>query len=525
MLEDLLTRKPYNAASDFIDAAIERGFGQKVAFIDTRKSLTYAALQGGTCQFANALRKVGVSQEERVALLIYDCIEFPIAFWGCLRAGAVALPLNTFLTIEQYAYILNDSRASTLIVSALLMELLHPILKKLSFLRAIIIINPVSLELGQFSKDCKIYNWNEFLSRGDETVFTAPTLSDEVAFWMYTSGTTGEPKAVKHVHTTLMSAAQLMGQETLGICENDVIFSAAKLFFSYGLGSAAVSPLLVGATTILLSAPVTAERVFEIFSIYQPTVFFGVPSLYAKMLTHEDKIKKIAFSQLRVAVSAGESLPKDLGMSWKSITKVDVLDGLGSTEMFHTFLSNKPDDICYGTMGKPVPGYELKIIDEEGMTIAEEEIGELLVMGPTSAEGYWNQRLKSKQIFMGEWTRTGDRCFKDAEGYYHYIGRVDDMFKVNGLWVSPSEIEAVMVSHEAVKEVAVIGKSDEDNLLKPKAFVVLQEGYILDEELRTKLILYVKKRIGPWKYPRWIETCESLPRTASGKIMRASLIS
>lgn len=523
MLENLLTRQSYNATVDLVDGAIERGFGEKTAFIDTQRSLTYSALQGCSCQFADALRKVGVSQEERVALLMYDTVEFPIAFWGCLRAGVIALPLNTFLTIEQYVYMLNDSRASALVVSAPLMEILLPVLESLSFLRTIVIISPGSQEFPQFSKYYEIYNWDTFLSKGKDTLFNAPTLSDDVAFWIYTSGTTGEPKAVRHVHTTLMAAAQLMGQEVLKLRENDVIFSAAKLFFSYGLGSAAVSPMLIGATTILLDAPVTAEHVFEIFSKYQPTVFFGVPALYAKLLMDEEKMKGMIHHSLRIAVSAGESLPKDLGLSWKKVTHMDVLDGLGSTEMFHTFLSNKPGDVCYGTMGKAVPGYELRIVNEEGQNVVDEEIGELLVKGPTAGDGYWNQRLKSKQIFVGEWTRTGDFCFKDAKGYYHYIGRVDDMFKVNGLWVSPFEIEAALTSHEAVKEAAVVAKADEHSLLKPKAFVVLQEGYVLNEQLQEKLILHVKRRIGSWKYPRWIEKCESLPRTASGKIKRLSL--
>ncbi len=520
MLDELLQRRPYNAAADFVDGAIELGFSKKIAFIDTNQSLTYLDLQTYTRQFADGLKKMDVRQEERVALLLYDTIEFPIAFWGCIRAGVVALPLNTFLTTEQYVYILSDSRATTIVLAASLAKILLPSVEKLPFLRTIIIVDaePEYLKVNE-----KIIDFNEFLATGKNIDYFAPTLSDEVAFWMYTSGTTREPKAVKHVHTTLMAAARLMGQEVLGIQENDIIFSAAKLFFSYGLGSAGVFPLLVGATTILLPEQVTPERVFHIFTSYQPTLFFGVPALYAKLLLDEKEAKKIQGSSLRIAVSAGECLPEKLAIHWKKITGVDVLDGLGSTEMFHTFLSNRPSDVCYGTMGKAVPGYELKIVDEDGFLVSENEMGELMVCGPTAGEGYWNQRLKTQYTFVGEWVHTGDRCFRDQEGYYHYVGRVDDMFKVNGLWLSPFEIEAALVSHEAVREAAIIGKADENGLLKPKAFVVLQVGYILDESLQDTLKMHVKKSVGSWKYPRWIEACENLPRTASGKLRRACL--
>lgn len=514
MQDELLIRKPYNATTEFVDGAIKHGFGENKAFIDPYHSLTYHELQLRTCQLADGLIKLGIRQEERVALLLQDTIEFPIAFWGCIRAGIIALPLNTFLTEKQYAYILSDSRATGLVIAASLVKGVLPILKNLPSLKKIIIVNSNQENIPE------AYDFEKLLAASESKVFAAPTLSDEVAFWMYTSGTTGEPKAVKHVHTTLMSAARLMGQEVLNIKEEDVIFSAAKLFFSYGLGSAVGCPMLVGATTILLPATITAEKVLEIFSKYQPTVFFGVPALYAKLLTHE---KRIGTSCLRIAVSAGEALPKELGMRWKEMTGVDVLDGLGSTEMFHTFVSNKINDVCYGTMGKAVPGYDLKIVNEKGNIIARGKTGELLVRGPTAGDGYWNHRLKSKQTFLGEWTRTGDCCFQDVEGYYHYVGRVDDIFKVNGLWVSPSEIESALTSHEAIKEAAVVGKLDENSLIKPKAFVVLYEGYFLDASLQEELKCHVKRHIGSWKYPRWIEACQTLPRTATGKIRRVDL--
>ena len=520
LLDDMLQRRPYNAVTDFVDANVTRGFGDKVAFTDSARSLTYAQLQERTYRFAAALKALGLCEENRLILVCHDTVDYPVAFWGAIRAGIVPVPVNTLLTAEQYAYLFADSRAAAIVVTASVAPTVLPLRDRLPHLRSIVV---VGASAQQRTDRSGVHWFEEILARAEPTPFIAPTMSDEVAFWMYTSGSTGEPKGVKHIHTTPMAAARLMGQRVIGIREEDVVFSAAKLFFSYGLGNAMAFPMSVGATTVLLSQRPTPEAVFEVMRKHQPTVFFGVPTLFAMLLAHKDMRRGGGSDGLRLAVSAGEALPARLGERWRTTAGVDVLDGIGSTEMFQTFLSNQPGDIRFGTTGKPVPGYELKVVDEHGIAVADGEIGELIVRGPTAGEGYWNQRAKSRRTFAGEWTYTGDKFFRDADGYYHYCGRTDDMFKVSGMWVSPFEVEAALASHEAVLEAAVIGKEDSDGLIKPKAFIVLRNGYDESEQLIEKLRVHVKASAGPWKYPRWIDIRSDLPRTATGKIQRFKL--
>jgi 4-hydroxybenzoate-CoA ligase len=346
---------------------------------------------------------------------------------------------------------------------------------------------------------------------------------DEVAFWLYSSGSTGAPKGTKHVHSSLRATAETYGAQVLGIRADDLVFSAAKLFFAYGLGNALTFPMSVGACAALLPDRPTPDAVLAVMRVHRPTIFCGVPTLYAALLAHPDLSRGAGSDRLRICVSAGEALPEHVGARWSEVVGADILDGIGSTEMLHIFLSNRPGMLRNGTSGVAVPGYELRVVDEQEREVGTGEIGELLVRGPSAAEGYWNQREKSRRTFQGEWTRTGDKYVRDADGFYRYQGRTDDMFKVSGIWVSPFEVEAALMAHPAVQEAAVVGREDADGLVKPMAFLVLKPGQRADVALLEALKAQVQQRAGAWKYPRWLEVVEELPKTATGKIQRFKL--
>jgi len=514
--------RPYNAATEFVDNNVARGLGSKMAFVDPQRSLTYAQLQAQTSRLARALRRMGVRPEERMALLLYDSVEFPMAFWSAIRAGIVVIPLNTLLNAGQYAYILADSRAGAIVVAAELLATLRPILDRLPCLRLIVVVGAKAQDLQEFASD-RVHRMEDLLAAESSAPFTADTVADEVALWLYTSGSTGHPKGVKHVHSSLMATARLFGQGVLGIGPDDVVYSAAKLYFAYGLGNAMSFPMSVGATSILLPQRATPEIVLDVMRRHHPTIFYAVPTLYAALLAHKELGPCVGSKRLRMCVSAGEALPAALGERWQDVVGVDILDGLGSTEMLQTFLSNRPGDVRYGSTGRAVAGYELKIVDEDGRELDDGEIGELIVRGPSAGDGYWHQRAKSLRTFVGEWTYTGDKFFRDRDGYYYCCGRTDDMFKVSGMWVSPFDVEAALLSHEAVLEAAVVGHEDADGLTKPKAFLVLKDGYVADEALLEAIKRHVKERAGPWKYPRWFDIRQELPKTPTGKTQRFKL--
>ncbi|MEM1198129.1 MAG: benzoate-CoA ligase family protein [Pseudomonadota bacterium] len=503
----------YNAATDFVDRNIDEGRADKAAFIDPDRTLTYGELLAASCQMANMLTAQGIARETRVAMIMLDTVDFPITFWGAIRAGIVPVPLNTLLNGAQYEYMLRDSRAQVLVISAALLPTVADILGDIEILEHVIVSGGDAGGHMSFQQELEQH----------ETTFTpAETLADEVAFWLYSSGSTGNPKGVQHVHTSAMITARNYARNVLAMDENDVVYSAAKLFFAYGLGNAMTFTMATGATATLLPGRPTPQSVFGMLKDHQPTLFFGVPTLYAAILADPACTPENGSARLRHCISAGEALPEDVAQGWKAKFGVEILDGIGSTELLHIFLSNRPDELRYGTTGKAVPGYRLKLVDEDGAELGDDEIGELVVHGNTAANGYWNQRAKSRATFEGAWTRTGDKYYRDADGFYHYCGRTDDMFKVSGIWVSPFEVESALVSHGAVLEAAVVAKEDEEGLLKPKAFVVLNQGQETGDLFET-LKEHVKQEVGAWKYPRWIDFVDDLPKTATGKIQRFKL--
>ena len=508
----------YNAASVMVDANVARGLGGKLAFTDGSRSLTYGQLQGATCRVANMLTDLGIGREARVALLLHDTVDYPAVFWGAVRAGLVPVCLNTLLTTDQYAYMLADCRAQVLVVSAGLLDVVAPVLDALPALRQVIVAG------GEAGGEAGAYPvLSDLMAQASDDFDTAATHPDETAFWLYSSGSTGAPKGVRHVHTSPQYIADTYGRQVLGITPEDVCFSAAKIFFAYGFGGAMAFPMSVGATTVLLPGRPTPEAVLGVMRDHAPTIFFGVPTLYAAMLADPECRPENASSRLRLCVSAGEALPEDLGRRWQERMGVEVLDGIGSTEMLHIFLSNRPGAVRYGSSGQEIPGYRLRLVDEDGREVADGELGELLVSGGSAGDGYWNQRAKSRATFQGEWVRTGDKYVRDADGWYTYAGRTDDMFKVSGRWVSPFEVEQALVAHEAVLEAAVVAHDAGDGLIKPRAFVVLNAGVTGDAALFEALRAHVKAEIGVWKYPRWIEAVDDLPKTATGKIQRFRL--
>jgi benzoate-CoA ligase len=506
------TLQNYNAAVDLIERNLAAR-PDKIAYIDEHGSTTYSELAQRVNRCANALTGLGLALETRVMLCLTDTVDFPSVFLGAIKAGIVPVAVNTLLTSGDYDFMLRDSRAQALIVSEPLLPAFESILGDQPFLKYVVVSGENASGHARLA---------ELVEAAAADFLAAPTRADDACFWLYSSGSTGTPKGTVHVQTSPIRTAELYAQPILGIQENDVVFSAAKLFFAYGLGNALTFPLSVGATTVLLGERPAPAAVCHVLRQYRPTIFYGVPTLYSALLANPDLPRREDLN-LRRCVSAGEALPPEVGRRWLAHTGVDILDGLGSTEMLHIFLSNRPGEVRYGTSGKPVPGYDIRLVDEHGAPVAKGEIGELHVAGPTSAAFYWNNREKSRNTFLGSWTRSGDKYTESDDGYFTYCGRADDMLKVSGIWVSPFEVEAALASHPRVLEAAVVGYADESGLIKPKAFVVLRSDTPQTSDLVALLQQHVKDRLAPYKYPRWIEFVPELPKTATGKIQRFKL--
>lgn len=503
-----------NAALYFVDRHIDEGRSDKIAFREAdgeKRTLTYGELAHDTARFAGALSRHGVRREERVAMIVRDQIEFPTVFWGAIKAGTIPVPMNTLLATDIYAAMLEDCRASILVVSKALWETVKPATQGNQFLRTVVVIGD-AVE-GTESYDVFVKN-----APLENAVVAS---DDELAFWLYSSGSTGKPKGVRHVHSSLKATCDTFGSQILGLREDDVIYSVAKLFFAYGMGNGMSFPLAFGASAILLSGRPTPEIAAAILKDLQPTILCGVPTHFSAMVYDQEKSGVTPDHNLRLCTSAGEALPREIGEAWERIWKTEIVDGVGSTEMLHIFLSNSPGHCVYGTSGLPVPGYDVRLVDENDNDIADGDVGELLVHGPSSAEGYWNRRHKSMSTFSGFWTRTGDKYERNAEGRYIYCGRADDMFKVSGIWLSPFEVEQALIEHPDVLEAAVVARKNEEGLEKAAAYIILKDS--ADPSIVVELKEFVKEKIGLWKYPRWIDVVEELPKTATGKIQRFKL--
>jgi benzoate-CoA ligase len=494
---------------------LNAGRAAKTAYIDDSSHLTYGELDQRVRRFAAGLLAGGLRREERILLVMQDTVDLPVAFLGALFAGVIPVPVNTLLPADDYAYMMEHSDAKAVIVSQPLLPCVQEALGKTAA-RPQLIVAGGAAEPGLRGM-ADLLNAEPLAANAH-----ANTYADDFAFWLYSSGSTGRPKGTVHSHGNLFWTAELYAKPILGIKTEDTVFSAAKLFFAYGLGNGLTFPLSVGATTILMAERPTPQAVFKRLTEHRPTIFYGVPTLYVAMLA-ADALPKKEDVALRVCASAGEALPRDVGEKFHTHFGCEILDGLGSTEMLHIFISNRAGSVRYGTSGVPVPGYEVELRDENNRPVAPGEIGDLYIRGPSAALLYWANREKSRATFLGDWLKSGDKYVADADGYYCYAGRSDDMLKVSGQYVSPIEVENVMIEHPAVLECAVIGKTDAEGLVKTAAYVVLAKGQTATPALADDIKAFVKTKLTPHKYPRDILFVPDLPKTATGKIQRFKL--
>jgi benzoate-CoA ligase len=503
----------FNVAGYFVDRHLDAGRADTLAVLFEDQKLTYRQVAEQVNRAANTFARQGVGREDRVLLLLLDSPALVAAFWGAIKLGAVAVPLNTLLTTADYEFMLRDSGARCLVVHDSLLEKVAPVLGRSSDLKMVWVAGEARAGYESFEAA---------LARSSLEAAAAPTHRDAPAFWLYTSGSTGRPKAAIHLHHDMVYCLELFARQILQISARDRTFSVSKLFFAYGLGNALYFPFGVGASTVLLSERPNAEKIFQVIARYQPTLFFAVPTLYAAML-QVSAAEKDSLRSVRCAVSAGEALPASLWERFRDRFGISIVDAIGSTEMLHMFISNRPDDIVPGSSGRLIPGYEARIVDEQGNDLPPGQMGNLWIRGPSAAAGYWNRPELTRATFRGEWTLTGDKYISDERGTFFYCGRSDDMLKVSGLWVSPLEIETAVLAHPAVVECAVVGATDGDGLTKPKAFVVAKDASSASPQFEAELRDFLRSRLPGYKLPQWIVFADSLPKTATGKIQRFKL--
>ena len=503
----------FNAATFFVDRHLAEGRARRTAFRFAGRSITYADVAESVDRCGNALAALGVEVEHRVLLALNDTPAFPAAFWATAKLGAVAVPVNPLMTPAEYAFLLNDSRARVAIVDESAAARVLAARAQSPWLRALVVVGgsvPGALE------------FDELLAAAKPTLEAARTFREDIVYWGYTSGSTGKPKAAVHSHKDFVAAADLVGVGVFGLGPDDLVFSASKLFFAFGLGNSLYFPARVGGASILVPERLHAERAFDIIAAERPTVFFTVPTLYARMLAVDEAERRWDLSSLRYCVSSGEALPPPIFDAWAERFGVELVEVVGSTEALHDFIANRPGEARGGASGRLVPGFEARLVDDAGAAVPLGTVGHLLIKGETTSPYYWNRLDRTRATMQGEWLRTGDMFSRDADGFFYFAGRSDDMLKVAGMWVSPAEIEAQLVAHPAVLEAGVIGVADAQGLTRPHAFVVLKPGWAASDDLATALTDLVRSR-GGHRTPAAVTFVPDLPKTATGKIQRFRL--
>jgi benzoate-CoA ligase family protein len=504
----------FNAAVYFLDRHVAEGRGSRTAFRFAGRAISYGEIALRANRLGNALLARDVQIEQRVLVALPDRPEFAEAFWGAMRIGAVPVPVSEGLPAEEFAFLLEDSRARAVIASEPAAAEILKVRARCPGLETVIVVG---------GRRRGALEYERLLERASPELAAADTSRDDVALWAYTSGSTGRPKAAVHLHHDLVCSAELVGRGAFGIGPDDLIFSASKLHFAFGLGNSLYFPALVGAASVLVPERLEAERIFELIQAERPTVLFAVATVYRRLLQIEAAERRFDLSSLRLCVSSGEALPAALFHAWKSRFGHELLDVVGSTEALHDFIANRPGEARPGSSGRVIPGYEARLVDDEGRPVAPGLVGQLLIKGDSTAPYYWNRHERTKATMLGEWLRTGDMFYQDSDGYFYFCGRTDDMLKVGGMWVSPAEVEACLGDHPAVLEAAVIGRGDADGLTKPHAFCVLRDGVGGTDALATELRETVRKRLAGYKAPRWIDFVAELPKTTTGKIQRFAL--